>query len=244
MSRDHPSYAETSNDVGPGLYSFLGRVYLKLAVGLALSAAIAWIIADVPAARAVFFRPFDGARFELNTAGWILLISPLPAMLVANFLVRDPIGAAPGPVFWLVGALIGGSMSSLALVLTGASLVSTFLVAAVTLAALSFWTFATHQNLRGFVSFGSIALFGIILALAVNLLLGSAPVYPVLNLIGVLILAGLVGSDTQRLHAIYHDAPGPEFHAALSSFGALSLYLNFINVFLIAVSSGRRRGRP
>ncbi|MEP7209354.1 MAG: Bax inhibitor-1 family protein [Alphaproteobacteria bacterium] len=243
MSRDHSSYTETGIDADQALRSFFGRVYLKVAVGLAMSAAIAWALAYAPVVRAVFFTPFNGARYGLTTAGWVLLVSPLVAMFPANFLVRDPIGAAAGPVFWLVAASMAGSMSTLALVLTGAGLVSTFLVAAVTFAALVVWGFATHQNLRGLGSFGSIALFGFILALAVNLFFGSPPIYLLLNVLGLLLFAALAGSDTKRLYAIHSDSPGPAYRGAVSSFGALSLYLNAVNVVLIFVSFRKSRSR-
>jgi FtsH-binding integral membrane protein len=164
-------------------------------------------------------------------------------LVAANFLVRDPTGKGAGPVFWCIAALMGVSMSLLALIYAGAALISTFLVTAGAFAGLSLWGYITHQNLRGVGSFLSLALSGLIIALIANIILQSPAVNLVLNALGVLIFSGLIASDTQRLKDIYHESTDPEVLDVISNYGALSLYLNFVNLFelLLSLASGRSR---
>jgi len=229
--------------VDPGLRAFLGGVYLKLAGGLVLSAAVAWAIAYVPGLRGLFFVSARGEVVGFIGLGLILLFSPVAVMALASFAVREPTARGAGRLYWTIAALVGGSLSILVLAYSDTALVSTFLVTACAFAGLSLWGYMTRRNLTGLGNFLLAALIGLIAALVVNLFLRNPAVELVLNALGVVIFAGLIAADTQRLKLIYYQVgEGPALRAA-SDYGALSLYLNFINLFelLLALSGSRSR---
>ncbi len=233
--------AEAAVDVG--LRGFLSRVYLKLAGGLALSAVVAWCVAYVPSLRDLFFTSAQGEIVGFSGWGWILLFSPVVILFVASFAVRDQTARGSGLLYWTIAALIGGSMSVLVLGYTDASLVSTFLITAIAFASLSFWGYVTKRNLTGLGNFALAALVGLILALVVNLFLRSSVFNLILDGLGVLIFSVLIAADTQRLKLIYYQVGDPAALEAASNYGALTLYLNFINLFelLLSLSGGRSR---
>ena len=227
----------------PGLRAFLGRVYLKLAGGLLLSGAIAWSVADVPALRDLFFQSAEGNVTGFTAWGLVLVFSPLAVLFAGSFLVRDHTARGAAWIYWTVAALVGGSLSLLALTYTGAALVSTFLGTAGAFAGLSLVGYLTKRNLAAFGNFLTVALMGLILATVANMFFKNPMAYLVLNGIGVLIFAGLIAADTQRLRNIYYTTQDPEALEASANYGALTLYLNFINLFelLLSFSGGRRR---
>jgi len=228
--------------VDSGLRAFLLRVYQKVAGGLLVSAGVAWCVAYVPAIRDVFFTTAHGHLVGWTFWGMALLFSPILVMIAASFTMRDRSGSGAGWLYWTVVVLVGGSMSVLALVYTGAALVSTFLITAGAFAGLSLWGYTTRRDLTAMGSFLTVALFGLILAMLVNLFFKSSTVYLVLNLVGVLIFAGLIAADTQRLKTIYYQSADGQLEAS-SNYGALTLYLNFINLFdlLLSLSGGQSR---
>jgi hypothetical protein len=232
---------EQAND--PGLRAFFGRVYMKVIGGLVLSAGIAWCVAYVPALRDLFFTTVPGEAVGLTLAGVILLVSPVLVLMLAALLVRDHTARGTGWLYWSVAALVGGSLSVLALVYTGAALVSTFLVTAGAFAGLSLWGYVTGRNLAALGNFLTMALFGLILAMVVNLFFRSPGASLVMDLLGVLIFAGLIASDTQRLKRVYYETSDPDALEASANYGALSLYLNFVNLFELLLSLSGSRSR-
>lgn len=236
----HPALHSSTD---PRLRAFLGRVYLKLTGGLLLSAAVAWSVASVPALRDLFFQSADGNVVGFTLWGVILVFSPLVVLFGASFLVRDHTARGAAWLYWTVAALVGGSLSLLALIYTGAALVSTFLATAGAFAGLSLFGYVTRRNLAAFGSFLAVALIGLIIAMVANMFFKSPVAYLALNGIGVLIFAGLIAADTQRLKEIYYATSDPEALDASANYGALTLYLNFINLFelLLSFSGGRSR---
>ena len=237
-----PPYAHAVDD-DHGLRTFLARVYLKMAAGLVLSAAVAGAIFLSPPIRDVLLGFSPGGDVALTWAGMTLVFAPLLMLVAINFLVRDPTGNGAGPLFWCIAALVGGSMSLLAIISTGAALISTFLVTAGAFAGLSLWGYITHQNLRGVGSFLPLALSGLIIALLASIILQTPAVNLALNALGVLIFSALIASDTQRLKDVYYESTDPEVLDAISNYGALSLYLNLVNLpqLLLSFLAGRPR---
>jgi len=225
-----------------GLRAYLSHVYLKVSAGLVVSAAIAWCIANLPAVRGIFFVVQDGL-IGLTLWGLLLAFSPLVVILIAGFALRDRFAQGSGVLYWTVAALIGASLSVLFLVYAGAELALTFLVTAGAFAGLSAWGYMTRQNLSGLGNFLVVALFGLILAMVVNLFVKSAAADLVINIVGVLVFSGLIAVDTQRLKDYYYQAANDEELEASSNYGALTLYLNFINLFQFLLSMTGLRSR-
>lgn len=229
--------------IDPGLRAFLSRVYWKVAGGLLLSAAVAWCIAGTPAVRDLCFTLDQGEVTGFTGWGLALLLSPLAVLFFASFALRDETGRGSGWLYWTVAALVGGSLSLLVIAYTGAALVSTFLVTAAAFGGLGFWGQVTKRNLGGLGSFLTTAVIGLVIAMLVNLFLGSPTLYVVLNALGVLVFAGLIAADNQRLKKIYYQIGETDALGPVSNYGALTLYLNFINLFELLLSFSGSRAR-
>ncbi len=219
--------------VDAGLRGFMLGVYNKVALGLLWSAILAFGIANYPPVRDAFFVT-DGAGHLMGVTalGATVRWAPLVVMLVAMFAMRNPSPRSASAIYWLMVSLIGASMSLFVMAFTAVSLTTTFLVTAAAFGGLSLYGYATKRDLSGIGSFLLVGLVGIVIAMLVNMFLHSAMISFVVSVIGVLIFAGLIAFDTQRLKMTYYALGGNQ--AALgvaTSFGALSLYLDFINLF-------------
>lgn len=237
---EHVSLERTPLGFEDGLRGFLLRVYLRVAGGLVLSATVAALVAFTPAIRDGVFSMTQGRPVGLTGWGWALLASPLAVMVLAS--MRGASARHAAGLYWTLAALIGGSLSLLALIYAGADLVATFLVTAAAFAGLSLWGYVTRRDLGALGSFLGVALLGLVLAMLVNLVLRNAMAELVLSGIGVVVFAGLIAADTQQLKRIYAETADPEALPAAADYGALTLYLNFINLFqlLLSFRSSRR----
>ena len=141
------------------------------------------------------------------------------------------VSAAQG-TFWAYAALLGVSLSSILLVYTAASITQTFFVTAASFGALSLYGYTTKRDLSGMGSFLIMGLFGIILASIVNIFLKSSGLEFAISIIGVLVFAGLTAWDTQKIKEMYFDADDEVTYGRKAVMGALTLYLDFINLFL------------
>lgn len=218
--------------IDAGLRAFMLGVYNKMAMGLVLSGILAFLTSQVPPIRDIFFITAENGRVGFTMAGWILQFAPLAAMFIGMFAMRNPSKTGASLYYWGIVSLIGAGLGVLALRYTGESLATTFFVTASAFGALSLWGYTTKKNLTGFGTFLIMGLFGLIIAMVVNIFLQSPMMQFVISGLGVLIFSGLIAFDTQRLKFEYSYMR--EDATALSvatSFGALSLYLNFINLF-------------
>jgi FtsH-binding integral membrane protein len=239
-TRSIPSTADMAVDAG--LRSFMLSVYNKLAIGLVVAGALAWVTGNVPAVTEMLFvQTGQGIRYTL--LGNIVAFAPLVLLLGSMFAMKNPTDRGASLLYWLVVASIGASLGVVFLIYTGGSIASTFFVTAASFGALSLWGYTTKKNLTGFGTFLFMGLIGLIIAMVVNMFLRSPGLYFVINAAGVLIFSGLIAYDTQRLKMTYYAVGGDQ--AALgpvSSFGALSLFINFINLFQFLLSfMGARR---
>ena len=232
--------ADMSVDVG--LRAFMLGVYNKVALGLVLSAAMAYLTGAYPPVRDLMFAERSNGAIGFSLLGTIIAFSPLAIILLMNF-TRSITPAASGLAYWTIVTLIGASLGTVVLLYTGASIATTFLITAVAFGALSLVGYTTKRDLTGMGSFLIMGLIGLILAMVVNIFLQSSMVAFIVNVIGVLIFAGLIAYNTQQLKSTYYALGGNE--AALNvatNFGALRLYLAFINLFqfLLSFTGGRR----
>jgi FtsH-binding integral membrane protein len=220
--------------VDAGLRSFMLGVYNKVALGLVLSAALAYVTSAVQPVRDLLFVVSPDDRLVgITPLGMAVQWAPLIAMLIGMFAMRNPSPRSSGIFYWAIVALIGAGLGAIGLIYTGGSIASTFLVTAAAFGALSLAGYTTKKDLSGFGSFLIIGLVGLIVAMVVNVFLHSAMIYFIVNLLGVFIFAGLIAYNTQRLKMTYYQLGGDQAAMGVATnYGALSLYLDFINLFL------------
>ena len=230
--------------VDAGLRSFMIGVYNKVALGLVVSAALAYLTSSVaPIRDLMFVVGADGRMAGMTPLGWIVAFAPLGILLVSGFAMRNPTSGSASALYWTIVALIGASLGVVGLMYTGASIASMFLITATAFGALSLVGYTTKKDLTGFGSFLIVGVIGLIIASLVNLFLRSEALQFAVSVIGVFVFAGLIAYDTQRLKLSYYELGGNEAaRGVATSYGALSLYINFINLFQFLLSLfGQRR---
>ena len=226
-----------------GLRGFMLGVYNKLALGLAVSAGFAWITSAVPPVRDALFVIADGRLAGYTPLGWIVAFAPLALLLGAAFLARNVTPRSAGALYWGIVGLIGASLGAVGLRYTGESLGSTFLITATAFGGLSLFGYATKRDLSGLGAFLIMGVIGLAVASLVNLFLQSSMLMFAISAVGVLVFAGLTAHDTQRLKLSYYELGGDQAaRGVATNYGALSLYLDFINLFqFLLMFLGQRR---
>jgi FtsH-binding integral membrane protein len=228
--------------VDAGLRAFMLGVYNKMGLGLVLSAALAYVTGTVPAVRDLLFQVDQFGRVGLTVLGMVIAFSPLAVLLIGQMAFKQS-PRSSGVVYWLVVALFGASLGDLALIYQVQSIFTTFLITASAFGALSLIGYTTKRDLTGFGSFLIIGLWGLIAAMVVNIFLKSPGLDFAVSVIGVLIFAGLTAYDTQKLKMTYYRLGGDQGSLAIATnYGALTLYLDFLNMFLfiLRIFGGRR----
>ena len=175
--------------------------------------------------------------------GRVVMLAPLGLVFFMSFRINSMSVSAAQTTFWIYAALMGLSLSSIFVIYTGQSIVQTFFVTAASFGALSLYGYTTKKDLSGMGSFLIMGLFGLIIASIVNIFLASSALQFAISAIGVLIFSGLIAYDTQRLKMTYYELGGDRASMAVATnFGALSLYINFVNLFqfLLAFMGGNR----
>jgi FtsH-binding integral membrane protein len=239
MNDFNPAYGRSSRagtldmSVDAGLRGFMLGVYNKLGLGLVLSAALAFATSSVPAVRDMMFHVTVSGRFAGYTGiGTIVTFLPLVLLFGSMFMMRNPTARGANMLYWGVVASIGASLGVVGLVYTGQSIAQAFAITAASFFGLSLFGYTTKRNLGPIGSFLIMGLIGLIGAMLLNIFLHSAALMFAVNVIGVLIFAGLIAWDTQRLKLMYAQTAGnPEAMSVAQSYGALSLYINVINLF-------------
>lgn len=229
-ARPLPETADMSVDAG--LRSFMLGVYNKLAIGLAVAGVLAYITGNVPAVQQLlFFRGEDG-RIGMTMLGLIIQFSPIVMLFGSMFFMKNPSARGVNILYWAVVATIGAGLGVLFLRYTGGSLASTFFVTAASFAGLSLFGYTTKKDMSGFGTFLIMGVIGLVIASIVNIFLQSGPLYYIISGLGVLIFAGLIAYDTQRLKMTYYALGGDQQAMAVATgYGALSLFINFVNLF-------------
>ncbi|MFC0409005.1 Bax inhibitor-1/YccA family protein [Roseomonas elaeocarpi] len=220
-----------------GLRAYMLRVYNWMASGLALTAIVAYVIANTSVAQAFWTVGRTRAGYlvtQPTLLGWAAIFAPLAFVLVLSFGVNRMQKSTVQALFWAFAAAMGASMANLFVVYTQTSIASTFLVTAGMFAAVSLYGYTTKTDLTRMGSFMMMGLFGIIIAGLVNMFVGSTALQFGISVMGVIIFVGLTAYDTQRIKADYIQyayAEGSDEAAKRSVFDALGLYLNFVNLF-------------
>ena len=215
-----------------GLRRYMLSIYNYMASGVLLSGVVALGFAESGMAQQVMATPLR----------WLIMLAPLGFVMAMSFGVNRMKTSTLQMLFWAFCVVMGLSMSTILLVFTGASVASTFFATAGAFAGLSLVGYTTKKNLSGMGSFLIMGVIGIFIAGIVNIFLQSGPLQLAISALGVLIFAGLTAYDTQRLKMVYADVAGSDMQGKVVIMGALSLYLDFINMFQFLLSfMGDRR---
>ena len=238
MSRSQAHAAE----IDVGLREYMLRVYNYMTTGLALTGLLAYVTANTPSLLSLFYAVGANGQVGPTGLGWIVMLSPLAFILVLNFGINRMKASTAQYVFWAFAAVMGLSLSNIFLLYTGISITRVFFITAATFAAMSIYGYTTKRDLTQYRSFLMMGLFGIIIASVVNIFLHSSGLQFVISIVGVLIFVGLTAHDTQAIRNMYYAADHAETTTKKAVMGALSLYLDFLNLFLLLLRLlGRRR---
>src|SRR5471030_2136566 len=220
-----------------GLRAHMIRVYNYMASGLALSGIVAFALFSSSELASMFFQVAPGNRVVgLNMLGWVAIFAPIGLLLLVGFRAQKMSVTGVQAVYWSVTALMGVSLSLLLFRYTGASVARTFFVTAASFGALSLYGYTTKRDLTAMGKFLFMGLVGIVLASLVNMFLGSQGLSFIVSILGVLIFSGLIAYDTQKIKEQYAEAWEQGSAEKVAIFGALSLYLDFVNLFQFLMS--------
>jgi len=244
--RSYAPATVSAGEVDQGLRSYMLRVYNWMSSGLALTGIVAYAIYSTNL-RGLFWATDYSRGYAIpqpTMLGLAAIFAPLAFVLVLSFGINRLSRTASQALFWLFSAAMGASLSSIFIKYQMGSIAQVFFITAGTFAAMSAWGYATRRDLTAMGSFLMMGLIGIILASVVNMFIGSAMTQFVISILGVLIFTGLTAYDTQRIKADYMEysyAAGTDVAAKRSVMDALTLYLNFINLFtlLLQLFGGR-----
>ncbi len=249
-----PAFGHTTVAVDEGLRAYMLRIYNYMVLGLAITGLVALgvyllsITSDPAVAYKVLrngaltpmpinktmFMTAVGYYLFVSPLRWAVMLSPLVLLFALSFGIERLRPIVAQILFWIFAALMGLSLGSIFMVFTHTSIARVFFIAAASFGVLSLWGYTTQRDLSGMGSFLLMGLFGLILASLVNLFTASSMLQFVISVVGVLIFAGLTAWDTQRLKNEYlYGALDGETAERSSILGALSLYLNFINLFTL-----------
>jgi FtsH-binding integral membrane protein len=229
----HGNEGSAKEIVDIGLRHYMLRVYSYMATGLALTGAVAAFAIYSGLYQAIYTTPLF----------WVVLLAPLGLVLLLGFRVQKMSLRAVQVTFWFYAALIGLSLAGIFLVYTGASIARVFFITSATFAAMSLYGYTTGADLTRFGSFLFMGLIGIIVAGVVKMFVASSALQFAISVIGVLIFVGLTAYDTQRIKDMYSASDDDVITGKSAVVGALQLYLDFINLFvlLLRLFGSRRR---
>ena len=203
------------------------RVYNYMGVGLMVTGVVAFVVASTPA----IYQPIFGTPLK-----WVVIFAPLVFIFFLSFRIQTISAATAQTLFWAFCALMGLSLAAFFLVFTGTSIARTFFISAAMFGATSLYGYTTRRDLSKFGSFLFMGLIGLVIGSLVNLLIGSSALQFVISIVGVLVFTGLTAYDTQNIKEQFAGEFGSKSNSKLAVWGALSLYLNFINLFQLLLN--------
>jgi FtsH-binding integral membrane protein len=255
LSPDYRSYSGVSGSaatqavVDAGLRAYMLRVYNWMASGLLLTGIVAYVIVNTSLFGLFYHQVVTPAGTAIQPTGLavISIFAPLVFVMVMSFGVNRLSRTTAQTLYWLFCAAMGASLTNIFLIYTADSIVRVFFITAATFGAVSLYGYTTRSDLSRMGSFLFMGLIGIIIAALVNMFMQSTALQFAISIIGVIVFTGLTAYDTQRIKADYLQfaySYGPEQAAKRSVYDALSLYLNFINLFMLLLQLlGNRNSR-
>jgi FtsH-binding integral membrane protein len=227
--------------IDEGLRAYMIRVYNLMAIGLAITglAALGTVMLATTTDPAAAVATLGNGKMLTNLGvalygsplRWVVMLAPLAFVFYLSFRVHTMSVSAAQTAFWAFAAVMGISLSSIFLIYTSGSIVQTFFITATAFGALSLWGYTTKRDLTGMGTFLFMGLIGLIVAMVVNIFLASPAIQFAISAIGVLIFSGLTAYDTQKIKEMYFEGDDVLVSGRKAIMGALTLYLDFINLF-------------
>ncbi|HQS84855.1 MAG: hypothetical protein B7Y25_07955 [Alphaproteobacteria bacterium 16-39-46] len=208
-----------------GLRAYMLKVYNFMGLGLGLTGLVSFIVSQTPS--------LIEALYANSMLALVFLFLPFGLVLYLQFKIKDMSFQKAQAMFWLYAALMGLALTPIFLVYTGTSIARVFFITAGTFGSMSLYGYTTQRDLSAWGSFLFMGLIGIIIGGLVNIFLQSSAFQFALSIIGVLIFTGLTAYDTQTIKEIYASSDSQEIAGKKAIMGALTLYLDFINLFLM-----------
>ena len=240
----------TTHEIDEGLRAYMLKVYNFMASGVLLTGFISLLVFEIsggmeitlgPSGLTGLTDPFGQLIFNSGFK-WIVMLAPLGIVMYMSFGIKNMSAAKAQTTFWVFAALMGASLSSIFLIYTGASITRVFFITSGTFGAMSIYGYTTKKDLTKLGSFLMMGLFGIIIASIVNMFMKSTMMYYIISIIGVLVFVGLTAYDTQKIKNMYLASDSGEIMGKKAVMGALTLYLDFINLFIMLLRLfGQRR---
>tara|TARA_B100000575_G_scaffold130599_1_gene104052 strand:+ start:320 stop:1081 length:762 start_codon:yes stop_codon:yes gene_type:complete len=237
---------ESAINVDEGLRAYMLKVYNYMATGILLTGIVALLTFKMSvvtdASGAIVGLTEVGNAIYMSGLKWIVMLAPLGIVFYMSFGINKMSASKAQTTFWIFAALMGLSLSSILLVYTGMSVTRVFFICSATFGAMSIYGYTTKRDLTKFGSFLMMGLIGIIIASLVNIFMKSSMMYFVISVLGVLIFVGLTAYDTQKIKNMYTSSDSGELLGKKAVMGALTLYLDFINLFIMLLRLfGQRR---
>jgi len=219
------SVASSAMSYDSGLRSYMVRVFQYMAIALGISGLVAFLVASSPAlVKTLFGTPLV----------WIVMFAPLAFVFFFSYRLNSISASQARNYLWIYSALMGISLASILLVYTATSVARVFFITASTFGAMSYYGYTTKKDLTSFGSFLTMGLIGLIIASLVNIFLKSSALEFAISLIGVFVFIGLTAYDSQKIkQSFYHFSGNTEMTNKAAVIGALSLYMDFINLFVM-----------
>lgn len=211
-------------EIDEGLRSYMLSVYNYMALALAITGLTAWVVSTSPAALQLIF----GTPLK-----WVVMLAPLGFVFFLSARIHAMSLSAAQLTFWAFAVVMGLSMASIFLVFTATSIARVFFITAATFGAMSLYGYTTRRDLSQWGTFLLMGLIGVIITSLVNIFLASSMLHLVVSIAGVIVFVGLTAYDTQAIKEEYYEGDAPELAARKAIYGALRLYLDFINMFVL-----------
>ena len=241
------TYSKTANQAGidEGLRAYMLKVYNYMTTGLVLTGFIAYFFGKASVAaftpNGVILTSLGQALFNSGLS-WIIMLAPLGFVFYLSARINKMSISSAQITFWLFASIMGLSLASVFVQFTGTSIARVFFITAGTFAAMSLYGYTTKRDLTKLGGFLFMGLIGIILASIVNIFVQSGPMAFIISIIGVLVFVGLTAYDTQTIKNMYYAGDSDSVGSKKALMGALRLYLDFINLFILLLQLfGQRR---
>lgn len=210
--------------INEGLRAYMIGVYNYMTLGVALTGVLAYLTSTSPELMQLIFA---------TPLRWVVMLAPLAFVFFLSFRIESIKASTAQAIFWIYAAMMGVSLSFIFIAYTGLSITRVFFITAATFGAMSLYGYTTKKDLTGMGSFLFMGLIGIVIASLVNLFMHSSALQFAISVIGVLVFTGLTAYDTQQIKQEYYYGGSSEDVKKRSIMGALRLYLDFINLFLM-----------
>ena len=243
------STSTTTHEIDEGLRAYMLKVYNFMASGVLLTGFISLLVFEISGGMEITLgaNGLNGltsfGQLIFNSGfKWLVMLAPLGIVMYMSFGIAKMSASKAQMTFWIFAALMGGSLASIFVVYTQMSIARVFFITAGTFGAMSIYGYTTKRDLTKLGSFLMMGLFGIIIASIVNMFMQSGMMHYIISILGVLIFVGLTAYDTQKIKNMYLVSDSGEVMGKKAVMGALTLYLDFINLFIMLLRLfGQRR---